>query len=1594
MPATEKTWRDQKLLNVLFGASSVLLLVATMWMLARDHNRPWKKHQLAMRSIETRMSDMREQQEFSATAVAERERIERQLAEAIAAPISGPLLEQFGQQLESEESSGPLESLKKLAERHQQAGELAAEARAAFDAARAQAADAADKALAAEQAATEAEAAGDGAQERIQASEARDAAREADREADRLRGALDKADQAAAAARGRLIGELEGLIKSAKEDETQALSVRKDASALLDELKANYGLAVRDGADDMFESWREQIEAQKTEVDSLDAVYRRQQKHRKSLAAIVSQIQGEVTAKQKDLDAALATLKQLETARTDRRSNLFEGLLPGKKWLELPILDAFNSPVRPDNLWSDGLTQTYGSFGEVRRFDRCTTCHQGIDKTAPGSAVDPGYPHEIRIDYILATTTDSVGSGEISAQLMDSYGVRFAETGLLEDDALTVSVVAPESLAATARPYLAEDEYSGEQIREMVMTDAIHRGGARAGLRIGDVIAAIDGDPVRDPQSAQVRLADAVNSGKTLRLTIRRGLEHPYATHPRLDLFVGSLSPHTKAKFACTVCHDGQGSATDFKWASHTPDSSADRKRWSEEYGWFDNHHWIYPMQSKRFVESGCLKCHHDVTELRPSERFTQAPAPKVTRGYDLFTKYGCYGCHEVNGYDGPDKRVGPDRRLEPNYFAAALALKTDPGFQQLEAEQQGWFDELIQDPARHDLRKSILTMLANDAAADEPKFQPQSASKFGGLLKDQDAAGQLRKVGPSLRAVASKNDDAFLFDWITAPKRFRPSSRMPQFFQLWRHLDAEPKSLHLAQELEPVEVFATTFYLNQRSQEFEYLSPPEGVSPTTDEASIARGKVLFEERGCLACHEHGDFPEAPKYRAADDLIQGPDLSHVGSKFDPVRNPTGAKWLYSWIKEPTRYNPRTLMPHLYLDPITTTDAEGNTTTTDPVADIVAYLMTCRSDWSPEEYELNVAGLDRMTLEHLQDAYYPQLAQEYLESGIPAAMGEQLKGAEVELLTDAGSLTRAQKLAYVGRKTIAKYGCYGCHDIPGFEDAKPIGAALADWGRKEPEKLAFEHIHSYLHGHGHGHADHGGNHEEDVSHDEAHAAWDGVAPGSEELPEFYMDQLNMGNRIGFAFQKIREPRSYDYQKTEDKRYNEKLRMPLFPFSNDEREAVLTFVLGLVAQPPQPQYVYQPPDDRIAAIQQGRAVLEKYSCQSCHLINAEAWTIAAAPGEIASQAQPPDYPFVVPEYSRAELDESTLTNLQGYVTSTIHGMPLLDESGKPRVLEEDEGEYFEVESDMDYAPSDLAYGLAPWRPALINGDSYRVGLSPLELKGRSVVQQTPAWGGYLAKYLVPRITEREKLVNPNANGREAWGWAPPPLIGEGNKVQTEWLHGFLLEPHTIRPATVLRMPRFNMSSEEASQLVNFFAARDSADYPYQVQSRRGESGMAERNAAYAAKDDVAPPDGELEPRLRDAMKIVTSNNYCVKCHLVGDYEPQGSDRAKAPNLAIIFRRLQADYLRRWIANPKSILPYTSMPVNVPYDPAKPLLGTTVPQDLYHGTSVDQVDALVDLLMNYDLYTQQRSEIAPLVKTNPVAPDAAAGAGAEAP
>ncbi len=631
---------------------------------------------------------------------------------------------------------------------------------------------------------------------------------------------------------------------------------------------------------------------------------------------------------------------------------------------------------------------------------------------------------------------------------------------------------------------------------------------------------ALTGEKRRSPAVAQIWLPELTinyNFRQVARsdrcITCHQGIDkpsnlpQPYASHPRLDLFLGASSPHPLSEFGCTICHDGQGSATDFHWASHTPNDPNQRQRWQEELGWSANPHWNFPMLARRFDQSRCLPCHQNVTDLEPSRRFPDAPAAKLVAGYQLVRQYGCFGCHEM--------------------------------------------------PVFHDVR---------------------------------------HKVGPSLRNIAGKLGPEYLADRIRNPARFLPTTRMPRQYGLWEHL--EGRVLADTRRSEEAEIGAVVEYLLASAKN---VQPPPTPFRATESPSAERGKRLFETQGCLACHRHQDFPKAL-------ATQGPDLSTMGAKY---LDPSGRQWLTGWIGDPARYSPQTLMPNPLLTPIPLDDGVK---TTDPAADLAAYLVGGggRGAGAGRNEERRTKN-EELSIQH-------------------SAFGIQYPRSPV---------ARPPSLAPLGRRVIAKRGCFGCHDIPGFETTAPIGPTLSDWGRKPESLLAFEQINEFVQrsspmvsplplGEGPGvraaapqwrSADGSCDNRphpnplpkgEGTGHTRlappSRLAADGTsadAPARTPTPNcddgFFRDALLGHRREGLAWQKLRMPRSFDYQVANQKPFDEQLKMGRFELTDAQREAMITFLLGLADERPAAKYVYQP-DRQQKAIVDGRKVLDKYAAPS--------------------------------------------------------------------------------------------------------------------------------------------------------------------------------------------------------------------------------------------------------------------------------------------------------------------------------------------------------------------------------------------------------
>ena len=325
-------------------------------------------------------------------------------------------------------------------------------------------------------------------------------------------------------------------------------------------------------------------------------------------------------------------------------------------------------------------------------------------------------------------------------------------------------------------------------------------------------------------------------------------------------LYLDANGPHPINSFGCTICHGGQGSGTDFTYASHTPDTREQAEEWQKEHDWHEIHLWDFPMLPKRFIESGCLKCHTQVTDI--------PQAKKLQAGYQRIVKYGCTGCHTIGG-DGAN---GPD-------------------------------------------------------------------------LTDE------RQVGPNLSHIASKDAKEWVLKWITNPHAFRPDSRMPRFYGLTNNNAKEDWPKNYA------EIHAITHYLFAKSTPpAEFVDPPAKTDP-------AKGKELFLQKGCLACHQHRPYQAAdlqlmdrksanPAYKpdpastydpkgfpaAVQEYARadfGPNLSNIAAKFQS--KPEGLKWLSNWIAAPEKYHPKSLMPNLQLSP-------------QDAADIASWILSVPGEW--------------------------------------------------------------------------------------------------------------------------------------------------------------------------------------------------------------------------------------------------------------------------------------------------------------------------------------------------------------------------------------------------------------------------------------------------------------------------------------------------------------------------------------------------------------------------------------------------------------------------------------------------------------------
>jgi mono/diheme cytochrome c family protein len=448
-----------------------------------------------------------------------------------------------------------------------------------------------------------------------------------------------------------------------------------------------------------------------------------------------------------------------------------------------------------------------------------------------------------------------------------------------------------------------------------------------------------------------------------------------------------------------------------------------------------------------------------------------------------------------------------------------------------------------------------------------------------------------------------------------------------------------------------------------------------------------------------------------------------------------------------------------------------------------------------------------------------------------------------------------------------------------------------------------------------------------------------------------------------------------------------------------------------VLGLVADPIPFQYLNQSTGDKLAEAK-GRAVIDTFNCAGCHQIRAGVYEFKRSEKLLETLREHAKDANYSKDFFFAD-HNAWVGAAQPADRIRIHGIGTIGEENQLSIF--------------------LSQALR-FEEALPADQSIRAGESVRELpaSGPDAISQSAPYGGAFSNLLAPYLMGR---------GVDAWNTdyrarhgLPPMLVREGERVQPDWLFRFLRNPTMIRPQfsrqgaiekgiLSLRMPRFNMSEEDAQAIVNYFAAVDRMDnpafgvnYPYLALAQRNDNFQRERNAQYiatldklkpeieknvlpaaeealkkaqAAEDKAKPAEKEAAARARqdaqkefDALKKLLADVPAKKkspdAFAVDAYHLLVAGRAGAclqchnvgpleakpnplgPAIDIVHDRLRPEWMERWLANPQRLITYQSfMPANYP---RVPKLADEKDQNLYPGTPLAHITALRDLMMIY--------------------------------
>lgn len=377
-----------------------------------------------------------------------------------------------------------------------------------------------------------------------------------------------------------------------------------------------------------------------------------------------------------------------------------------------------------------------------------------------------------------------------------------------------------------------------------------------------------------------------------------KSVPQPFRAHPPI--------PHNVRDWGCTICHRGQGPATEVAEAHESTLA------------------WEQPILPTRFIQASCGTCH----------RSDLPQTPQLTRGRQLLAELNCQGCHKLPGIARP-AMLGPDLTSigtkvsrewiykwlkEPRTIVDKDGNVTVNGYEAEEEPRMPKFrlteDELraltaylsVQRarplvPYKIDARVVAAWSKNPDLISQgELRFRQMFCSTCHSLAVTR--AGETKliggDIGPELTKVGSKVNPDWLIAWLRDPQGYLPHTRMPRYG--WSDED----------------LYKVTQYIAKKLTDSDLLTGVPQLGQST-EPEIQLGHRLFLEKGCASCHVIAGLNPQKDF--------GPDLSALGGKnaseleFGAAKIPHNlVAYIEAKLQDPGSVNPAARMPQYNWNP--------------------------------------------------------------------------------------------------------------------------------------------------------------------------------------------------------------------------------------------------------------------------------------------------------------------------------------------------------------------------------------------------------------------------------------------------------------------------------------------------------------------------------------------------------------------------------------------------------------------------------------------------------------------------------------------------